>query len=202
MRQSRRQSLTVTNLLGAAVEFTAMAAITAVVLPPAIAAASSGRAQRTVRWTEAPVMSCNRNEPYYELTNGAPYTATFEERVYPTAEHLFQSFRFYGTRPDLAERIRTATSPRAAREEAERQRRDQRHNWSKEQLEMMDCVLAHKFAQHAALANVLLGTGYRYLVLNSYDDAFWGCGPKGQGRNELGKALMRLRDKLRGSGQV
>ena len=29
-------------------------------------------------------------------------------------------------------------------------------------------------------------------------DSFWGTGEDGKGRNELGKALMRLRDKLRG----
>jgi hypothetical protein len=32
---------------------------------------------------------------------------------------------------------------------------------------------------------------------NSPTDAFWGSGPDGKGRNELGKALMRLRAALR-----
>ena len=31
----------------------------------------------------------------------------------------------------------------------------------------------------------------------SEQDAFWGCGLDGKGRNELGKALMKLRDELR-----
>lgn len=32
---------------------------------------------------------------------------------------------------------------------------------------------------------------------DSDKDAFWGVGPDGRGRNELGKALERLRSKLR-----
>jgi predicted NAD-dependent protein-ADP-ribosyltransferase YbiA (DUF1768 family) len=34
-------------------------------------------------------------------------------------------------------------------------------------------------------------------VQDSDKDAFWGVGPDGKGRNELGKALERLRTKLR-----
>jgi predicted NAD-dependent protein-ADP-ribosyltransferase YbiA (DUF1768 family) len=34
-------------------------------------------------------------------------------------------------------------------------------------------------------------------VQDSDKDAFWGVGPDGRGRNELGKALERLRSKLR-----
>lgn len=34
-------------------------------------------------------------------------------------------------------------------------------------------------------------------VQDSDKDAFWGVGPDGQGRNELGKCLERLRARLR-----
>lgn len=34
------------------------------------------------------------------------------------------------------------------------------------------------------------------------DDSFWGIGKDGTGKNELGKALMRLRDRVRDDGAV
>ena len=76
----------------------------------------------------------------------------------------------------------------------------------------MDETLFHKFTQHPDLQAELLGTGDAELievgpvriltddslmaVQDSDKDAFWGVGADGQGRNELGKCLERLRAKL------
>ena len=61
----------------------------------------------------------------------------------------------------------------------------------------MDLILELKFTQHPRLGRMLLDTGSAQLVEDSPTDAFWGIGEDGQGRNELGLALMRLRDKMR-----
>lgn len=77
----------------------------------------------------------------------------------------------------------------------------------------MDETLYHKFTQNRNLLTELLGTGdaelievsffvsvanwYLEAIKNSDRDAFWGVGPDGKGRNELGKCLMRLRTALR-----
>jgi predicted NAD-dependent protein-ADP-ribosyltransferase YbiA (DUF1768 family) len=78
----------------------------------------------------------------------------------------------------------------------------------------MDIALEHKFTQHQDLKQELLMTGEAELVevlisalfalslllfclQDSAEDAFWGVGKNGDGRNELGKALERLRAKLR-----
>lgn len=64
----------------------------------------------------------------------------------------------------------------------------------------MDLVLYQKFMQHPDLQRLLLDTGLAELSYDSQDsDEFWGVGPTGRGRNELGKALVRLRAKLRAS---
>jgi len=60
----------------------------------------------------------------------------------------------------------------------------------------MDETLFHKFTQHPDLQAELLGTGDAELIEDSDKDAFWGVGADGQGRNELGKCLERLRAKL------
>ena len=35
------------------------------------------------------------------------------------------------------------------------------------------------------------------MVQDAPRDPFWGCGKNKKGRNEMGKALMRVRDQLR-----
>jgi len=65
----------------------------------------------------------------------------------------------------------------------------------------MDEALFHKFTQHSDLLAELLGTGDAELIEDSDKDAFWGVGPDGRGRNELGKCLERLRATLLGNSR-
>ncbi|GJE95792.1 NADAR family protein [Phanerochaete sordida] len=153
--------------------------------------------KKPARGHTGPILFYDRGDPYYEFTNFSPHAIEFEGKIYPSSEHLFQAHKFLGTRPDIAERVRAAPSPRAALEEATRQRAHVRPGWRQVNIASMDTVLALKFAQHADLRQLLLDTGNRVLVEDSPVDSFWGCGADGKGRNELGKALMRLRDKLR-----
>jgi ribA/ribD-fused uncharacterized protein len=62
---------------------------------------------------------------------------------------------------------------------------------------MYECVLA-KFVQHHDLRKQLIETGDEELVEDSPVDSYWGCGPDGQGKNMLGKILMRVREELKG----
>lgn len=68
----------------------------------------------------------------------------------------------------------------------------------KEQL--MYEILLCKFTQNPALLKALLNTNNDTIIENtslaSYDDAFWGNGKNGNGRNALGMALMRVREDL------
>jgi predicted NAD-dependent protein-ADP-ribosyltransferase YbiA (DUF1768 family) len=80
----------------------------------------------------------------------------------------------------------------------------------------MDEAIWYKFTQHDDLRLELLMTGDAELIevkiesflslthahfffpsQDSDKDAFWGIGADRKGRNELGKALERLREKLR-----
>jgi predicted NAD-dependent protein-ADP-ribosyltransferase YbiA (DUF1768 family) len=49
---------------------------------------------------------------------------------------------------------------------------------------------------------LLLRTGLADVVYADANDSYWGHGPLGEGANELGKALMRVRDKLRAEGET
>ena len=70
-----------------------------------------------------------------------------------------------------------------------------RDGWNDKRILFMERVLEAKF-RDPELRALLLATEDAELVEgNTWNDTFWGvC--KGNGRNELGKALMRLRDKI------
>jgi predicted NAD-dependent protein-ADP-ribosyltransferase YbiA (DUF1768 family) len=55
-----------------------------------------------------------------------------------------------------------------------------------------------KFRQHGDLRTLLFNT-YPLELVFEFNDSFWGDGG-GTGRNELGKSLVRVRDRLRVEG--
>ncbi|KAF9244209.1 hypothetical protein BU15DRAFT_42228 [Melanogaster broomeanus] len=137
------------------------------------------------------------HDPYYGFTNFSPDPVEYEGKCYPTSEHLFQSLKFLDHRPELAEHIRTCSNrPRVVFDETHRFNPEVRPDWLRRG--KMDMVLWHKFTQNEHLKEELLSTGDAELVEDSDKDAFWGVGPDGKGENQLGKALQRLRAKLRG----
>jgi predicted NAD-dependent protein-ADP-ribosyltransferase YbiA (DUF1768 family) len=56
-------------------------------------------------------------------------------------------------------------------------------------------VLYLKFRQHPDLCGLLIGTMDAELIYSEPSEYFWGAGETG-GRNELGRALMRVRDQI------
>lgn len=52
-----------------------------------------------------------------------------------------------------------------------------------------------------ALREVLLATGGARIVEHTENDAYWGDGGDGGGKNKLGQVLMSVREELRTSGE-
>ena len=65
----------------------------------------------------------------------------------------------------------------------------------------MDEVLYLKFRQHGELRALLLNTVPADLVYAESGDPFWGDGA-GNGMNELGKSLMRVRERIRRENMI
>jgi len=140
----------------------------------------------------------NREDPYYSFTNFHPSPIKHEGKIYPTSEHLFQSLKFLRDNPKLAEHIRKfSDNPRDAFNETHRYNDQVRPDWLQIRNDMMDIAIGHKFRQHKHLRDELLSTGDSELIEDSPYDAYWGIGKDGTGENQLGKALERLRTKLR-----
>ncbi|TFK36687.1 hypothetical protein BDQ12DRAFT_736773 [Crucibulum laeve] len=139
----------------------------------------------------------HRHGPLSEFSNSSPYSVSYRGLEYPTSEHLYQAMKFLDHRPGIAEYIRTCSDSRAsrARDISEQYKTDVRADWPNINVRMMDEVLFHKFTQHRNLKYNLLSTGTASIIAIQ-SDSFWGIGPDEQGRNELGKALERIRAKI------
>ncbi|KAG6840143.1 hypothetical protein C0991_008580 [Blastosporella zonata] len=151
--------------------------------------------------SQKPILFYEKNDPYYEFTNFSDHDVFYNGKRYPTSEHLFQSLKFLEHQPGIANDIRACETPRKAYEMARRYKHFARADWFKLNVVMMDAVLLLKFQQHRELRELLVSTGDAVLIENSPADSFWGIGQDQKGSNELGKALMRLRDKFR-SGET
>lgn len=60
----------------------------------------------------------------------------------------------------------------------------------------MKDIVREKLHQHPYIQKKLRETGDRELIEVSPVDSFWGWGPDRNGRNELGKIWMELREEL------
>jgi len=76
-----------------------------------------------------------------------------------------------------------------------------RRDWEEIKDDIMLAAVDRKFRTHAVPRDLLLGTGTQEIVENAPMDAYWGCGPDGQGLNKLGKILMLVRNRLREDSQ-
>lgn len=57
-------------------------------------------------------------------------------------------------------------------------------------------ILLAKAIQHEEVRNALMETGNSEIVKEEPRDSYWGTGPDGKGRNELGKLWMEIRNEL------
>lgn len=77
---------------------------------------------------------------------------------------MYQAHKFFATRPEIAEQIRSIPSAGAAVQESTNLRKFQREDWFQVNLDVMDLVLEAKFTQHPVLREMLVGTGDRDIV--------------------------------------
>jgi N-glycosidase YbiA len=135
------------------------------------------------------------SDPYGFFSNFAPYPITIAGVTWPTSEHYFQAQKFDD--PTIQARIRATPSPMAAATLGRDRSFSLRPDWEQVKDQVMYEALRAKFTQHPELRAQLLGTGDATLVEHTTNDAYWGDGGDGRGRNMLGTLLMRLRDELR-----
>jgi ribA/ribD-fused uncharacterized protein len=146
---------------------------------------------------DTPERVCFYEQEFYVLSNFSAFRLRFCAHDFDTSEHAYHWMKFYQTRPDVAELVRTARSAHEAFKCAA-EWRDVRHpDWDSWKVPCMLEILRAKAEQHEYVRRKLLATGDRELVENSWRDAYWGWGPNRDGLNMLGKLWMELRAELR-----
>lgn len=137
-------------------------------------------------------------EPYGYLNNFRKAPMFIYNAWYKNVESAYQSRKTFNL--DEQEAIRLATHPMTARDLG--QTVTLRPDWDDIKYSIMaECVLA-KFVQHRDLRERLLSTGSEFLIEDSPVDVFWGCGPLGNGLNNLGKILMEVRYLMHGESEI
>lgn len=132
---------------------------------------------------------------YGEFSNFAPYPILLKSKRWPTSEHYFQAQKFADARDQ--EQIRNANTPMLAAQMGRDRKRKLRRDWERAKLGVMREAVEAKFRQHDDLRALLLATGDAKLIEHTDADDFWGDGGDGSGRNELGRILMAVRDRVR-----
>jgi type I restriction enzyme S subunit len=120
-----------------------------------------------------------------------------------TSEALYQACRFPHL-PEVQKLIIGQKSPMAAKMKSKPYRKDSRPDWDAVRVQVMRWCLRVKLVQHwEKFGDLLLSTGEKPIVEESYRDQFWGAKPTDNetlcGANVLGRLLVELREKLQAS---
>ncbi len=141
------------------------------------------------------------NKIYFSRTNVEEPLASFsahsfqlEGYEWSTVEHYFQAMKFEN--PDYQAKIRAADSPRLARKLGRTRFKRVRADWKKIRIVVMTRAVYTKCLAHSDVADTLIETGSKQLVENTQYDYFWGCGRDRRGKNQYGRVLMNVREKL------
>ena len=138
---------------------------------------------------------------FYMFSNFSSFQVRWHDQLWPTSEHAYQAAQFFETDKAITEQIRTALSAHDAYHLAKKYKDQVQSNWNEVKINAMYDICRHKLQQHSYIQDHLLSTNNELIVEDSPNDNFWGWGEDQNGRNELGKIWMRLREELR-SGEL
>ena len=137
-----------------------------------------------------------QGDAFGEFSNFAAFPIRLKGAEWPTTEHYFQAQKFAGTPHEEA--VRLVNSPSAAAKMGRDRSRPLRPDWEAVKDDIMLEAVRAKFVQHPSLLALLLSTGDAHIVEHTSNDAYWGDGGDGSGKNMLGRILMEVRAALAG----
>lgn len=128
---------------------------------------------------------------YRFLSNFWPVVVGFEGNWYPSVEHAYQAAKFDD--PIWRVLLRDTAEPGRAKHIANKY--PARAGFFEQRLAIMEHLLRQKFQPGSELARLLLDTKDALLEEgNRWGDRYWGkCLRTGQGENQLGLLLMKIR---------
>lgn len=133
-------------------------------------------------------------DEFGEFSNFAHYPIKLDGKMWHTTEHYFQAQKFEDKQ--YQEKIRAEISPMIAARLGRDRKQKLRYDWEWVKNNVMKKALIAKFTQHADLKALLISTGEAKLIEHTENDAYWGDGGDGKGKNYLGILLMQVRDEI------
>lgn len=126
---------------------------------------------------------------YRYLSNFHLAPVYFEGTLYPSTEHAYQAAKSVDLNIRLDFIPLTCSGAKNKGQIIEI-----RSDWERVKYDIMFAVVFDKFFRHEDLRSQLLETGEKYLEeTNHWGDKYWGvC--DGEGQNNLGKILMKVRE--------
>lgn len=127
---------------------------------------------------------------YRFLSNMYPASVTWNAIYFPAVENAYQAAKSFD--PNDWEKFCLMT-PIEARKAG--RKLNIRHDWEMFKLPLMEVLLRRKFV--GPMLDALLATAPLDIIEgNWWGDRFWGQCPVGEGRNELGKLLVKIRSEI------
>lgn len=119
--------------------------------------------------------------------------------MYPSTENAYQAAKTLDVR--IRQKFQSPCTPKEAKDKG-RRISCLRADWEEVKISIMEFLVKQKFNNHPYLKDLLLKTGDVYLEeTNWWNDRFWGvC--KGEGKNHLGKIIMKVREELKNANPV
>lgn len=141
------------------------------------------------------LFALNRTDTEQPLSSYAIFPFELDGKEWPSVEHYYQAMKF----DDEAYRhkIQSAASAVEAAKLGKNKRVKRRKDWKKTSTVVMTRGTYIKCKTYPEIGEQLLDTGeIRIAELSGYD-YFWGSGRDMRGKNNFGKVLMAVRDKLK-----
>jgi ribA/ribD-fused uncharacterized protein len=136
------------------------------------------------------------------VTSDVPFTNWSAHQIsiwgmrFATVEHAYQYKKFIEVDPELALKIKNATSPWRAKKLGW-SRPIITAEWDSKRERVIWDLLTAKVRQHEDVRTALRATGNRAIIVKGNErDEFWGIGTNNNGLNTLGKIWMSLRQQL------
>lgn len=133
---------------------------------------------------------------FFCFDNFSSFRVLVDGVLYCTLEHAYQASKFLQTAPNIAQEIINSYSAHEAQKIAFANRDKQRKDWDEIKVSVMEKLVRLKVEQNPYVKHKLLQTKDYIICEDSPKDSFWGIGPNRDGRNELGKIYMKIRDEL------
>lgn len=137
-------------------------------------------------------MIVNFKREYRFLSMSYPAVIAYNGIIFYTAEAAYQAQKT--TSPREQEKMSTL-GPEAARRRGEKI--PLRPDWEKVKGQIMYEIQFAKFSQNRHLKEKLLSTEDKILVDTDYDHGLYWAKIRGEGENNLGKILMKVREDLK-----